>query len=283
MSTTDVTTVAARRDRRPVAFWVSVAILALIGLLAAFGPFIAPYDPTEFVSDGPFEAPHAGVWLGSDYLGRDILSRLIVGTRLTLGMALAATVLASLSGGIVGLLAAIKGGWFDAVTSRAVDVALSLPKIIVGLVVVAALGSSIRTIVLLAAAVYAAGVFRIARALGNDLARLDFVRVARARGEGTFWILFGEMLPHVIGPLAADFAIRVSFAILFMSSLSFLGLGVQPPLTDWGGMARENLGGLAGSSLAPIYPALAIAACSIALNLLVDSLNEHNEREAGSQ
>ena len=139
------------------------------------------------------------------------------------------------------------------------------------------------TIVLLAAAVYSAGVFRIARALGNDLAKLDFIRVARARGEGTLWILFGEMLPHVIQPLAADFAIRVSFAILFMSSLSFLGLGVQPPLTDWGGMARENLGGLAEGSWAPIFPALAIAICSIMLNLIVDEINEHNEQESGTQ
>jgi peptide/nickel transport system permease protein len=197
-------------------------------------------------------------------------------------MALAATVLASFTGSIIGLLAAINGGWFDAIVSRIVDVILSLPKIIVGLVIVAALGSSITTIVMLAAVVYAAGVFRIARALGSDLVKLDFIRVARARGEGTAWILFGEMLPHVIQPLAADFAIRVSFAILFMSSLSFLGLGVQPPLTDWGGMTRENLGGLAGGSFAPIYPAVAIAICSIALNLLVDSLNESNEREAGT-
>lgn len=273
--------IPAISERRSTAFWVSVSVLAVIAFLAVFGPWIAPHDPTDFVSDDAFAAPGAGMWLGSDYLGRDILSRLIIGTRLTLGMALAATVLASAAGSILGLLSAIHGGWIDAITSRTIDVILSLPKIIVGLVIVAALGSSITTIVMLAAVVYAAGVFRIARALGNDLIKLDFIRVARSRGEGTLWILFGEMLPHVIQPLAADFAIRVSFAILFMSSLSFLGLGVQPPLTDWGGMTRENLGGLAGGSLAPIYPAVAIAICSIALNLLVDSLSEHNEQEAG--
>jgi peptide/nickel transport system permease protein len=272
-----------RARRRTASFWISAAVLALVVLVAVFGPWLAPFDPTGFVSDDPFVAPRVGVWLGSDYLGRDILSRLITGTRLTLGMALAATALASLSGSIIGLLAAIRGGWFDAVVSRAVDVILSLPKIIVGLVVVAALGSSITTIVTLAAVVYAAGVFRIARALGNDLIKLDFIRLARARGEGVGWILFGEMLPYVIQPLAADFAIRVSFAILFLSSLSFLGLGVQPPLTDWGGMVRENLGGLAGATFAPIYPALAIACTSIALNLLVDSITEHSEREAGSR
>lgn len=274
--------IPAARARRPASFWVSVTVLAIVAFAAAAGPWIAPYAPTEFVSDDPFTAPRAGMWLGSDYLGRDILSRLIVGTRLTLGMAFAATVLASLCGSVIGLLSAIHGGWFDAIASRIVDIILSLPKIIVGLVIVAALGSSITTIVMLAAVVYSAGVFRIARALGNDLVKLDFIRVARARGESTAWVLFGEMLPHVIQPLAADFAIRVSFAILFMSSLSFLGLGVQPPLTDWGGMARENLGGLAGASFAPIYPAAAIAICSIALNLMVDALNEHNERETGT-
>lgn len=274
--------IPAARARRPASFWVSVTVLAIVAFAAAAGPWIAPYAPTEFVSDDPFTAPRAGMWLGSDYLGRDILSRLIVGTRLTLGMAFAATVLASLCGSVIGLLSAIHGGWFDAIASRIVDIILSLPKIIVGLVIVAALGSSITTIVMLAAVVYSAGVFRIARALGSDLVKLDFIRVARARGESIAWVLFGEMLPHVIQPLAADFAIRVSFAILFMSSLSFLGLGVQPPLTDWGGMARENLGGLAGASFAPIYPAAAIAICSIALNLMVDALNEHNERETGT-
>ena len=218
------------------------------------------------------------MWLGSDYLGRDILSRLIVGTQLTLAMALAATAMASVVGGSLGLLAATFGGWVDALISRVADVVLSLPKIIVGLVVVAALGSSVGVIVVLAAVVYAAGVFRITRALGFDLVKLDFIRIARARGEGTLWILAGEMLPHVLQPLAADFAIRMSFAILFMSSLSFVGLGVQPPQSDWGGLVRENLGALASGSLAPIYPALAIAATSIALNLLVDSLSDRHEQ-----
>lgn len=163
------------------------------------------------------------------------------------------------------------------ILSRIVDVVLSLPKIIVGLVVIAALGSSITTLVVVTGLVYSASVFRIARAFGRDLVEQDFVRAARARGEGTWWVLWGEMVPHVIRPLSADFAIRVSFAILFMSSLSFLGLGVQPPLADWGGLVRENLDGLGTGSLAPIYPAVAIALVSIALNLLVDAIGERND------
>lgn len=272
-----------REPHWPATLWVSAAVLAVLLTVGLAAPWLAPHDPTEFVSDDPFVRPRAGIWLGSDYLGRDLLSRLIAATRITLAMAIAATVLASLVGGTIGLFAAIRGGLVDTLVSRVVDVVLSLPKIIVGLVVVAALGSSVKVIVLLAAVVYAAGVFRIARALGNDLVRLDFIRVARARGEGLGWILFGEMLPHVIRPLVADFAIRMSFAILFMSSLSFLGLGVQPPMADWGGLARENLQGLAGGSFAPIFPALAIAAASIALNMAVDALGEHQDDVAGAK
>lgn len=256
---------------------ISVAVLAAFALCAFVSLVWLPQDPFDFVSDTPFAPPAAGMWLGADYLGRDVLARLLDGTRITLFMALTATLLAHLIGDTLGLLAATRGGWVDAVLSRIVDVILSLPKIIVGLVVVAALGTSIWVIVGIAAVVYSAGVFRIARALGNDLREMDYIKLARSRGEGMGWILFGEMLPHVIAPLATDFAIRAGFAILFMSSLSFVGLGVQPPLADWGGMVRENLGGLSTNPLAAIAPALAIALVSIALNLLVDALGGPRE------
>lgn len=252
----------------------SLALLAFFGAVALVSLVLLPQDPFDFITDEPFMPPAAGMWLGSDYLGRDVLSRLMDGTRITLFMAMTATLLAHLIGDTLGLLAATQGGIVDAVLSRIVDVVLSLPKIIVGLVVVAALGSSIWVIIGIAAVVYSAGVFRIARALGNDLKSMDYIMLARSRGEGTLWILFGEILPHVIRPLATDFAVRASFAILFMSSLSFVGLGVQPPLADWGGMARENLGGLSTNPLAAIAPAVAIALVSIALNLLVDALDD---------
>jgi peptide/nickel transport system permease protein len=270
---------AARRPRkRPAAvLWISAGIVAISLLLALVGPFVVPHDPTAFVSDAGFDAPSHIAWLGTDYMGRDLFSRLIDGTRVTLLMAFAATLLAHLVGDTLGLLAAVRGGIVDVVLSRIVDVMLSLPKLIVGLVVVAALGSSVTNLVVLSGIVYSASVFRISRAFGRDLCEQDFVRVARARGEGTWWILRGEILPHVIRPLAADFAIRMSFAILFMSSLSFLGLGVQPPNADWGGLVRENLDGLSAGSLAPIFPAAAIAIVAIALNLLVDAIGERND------
>ncbi|TCT09559.1 ABC transporter permease [Paralcaligenes ureilyticus] len=256
--------------------WASVIVLLGCVLVAIFAPYLQPYDPTKFVSYTPFQLSSSQAWLGTDVLGRDVLSRLIGGTRLTLMMALGATVLAHLIGDSLGLYSAVKGGWIDLVLCRVVDVVLSLPKIIVGLVVVAALGSSIHVIVIITGLVYSASVFRIARSLGLDLIQQDFVRVAQARGERTAWLVFGEIVPHVIYPMAADFAIRVSFAILFMSSLSFLGLGVQPPLADWGGMVRENIEGIAAGSYASIYAALAIAVVSVALNLLVDASGEES-------
>jgi peptide/nickel transport system permease protein len=255
-------------------FWSAALVLIAWTLVAVLAPALMPHDPTDFVSDDSFAGPNPVAWFGTDYLGRDLLSRLIGGARLTLAMAFFATVLAHLLGGTLGLLAAIRGGLFDAVLSRAIDVVLSLPKIIVGLVVVAAVGTSVGVLVAIAGIVYAAGVFRIARALGADIAVLDFVRAARARGEGPLWLLFGEILPNIVMPLATDFAIRMSFAILFMSSLSFIGLGVQPPRADWGGLVRENLSGLSAGSWAPIVPALAIASVAIALNLLVDAIGD---------
>jgi peptide/nickel transport system permease protein len=263
--------------RLPCTLIGSAAVLILFALVALLSLAWLPQDPTDFLTDNPFMPAARGLWLGSDYLGRDVLSRLMDGTWITLAMALSATLIAHSIGDTLGLLAAIKGGFIDGLLSRIVDVVLSLPKIIVGLVVVAALGSSPEVIVGVAAVVYAAGVFRIARALGSDLVRMDYIQLARSRGEGLGWILFGEMLPHIVRPLATDFAIRVSFAILFMSSLSFVGLGVQPPMADWGGMARENLGGLSSNPLAVIAPAIAIAMVSIALNLLVDSLDRRQE------
>ncbi len=271
-------TTLRKGGRRPrvTLFGFSGAVLAAVAALALLGPFLPFEDPTAFVSDEAFAPPSAQHWLGTDYLGRDLFARLLDSARVTLGMALAGTVLAHLIGDTLGLLAAMRGGWVDAVLSRIVDVVLSIPKIIAGLVVLAAVGPSMTAIVCLTAIVYAAGVFRIARALGKDLVSQDFIVVARARGEGLRWVLFGEMLPHVVVPLAADFALRMSFAILFMSGLSFLGLGVQPPMADWGGLARENLDGLQIGSWAAVYPAAAIAVVAIALNLFVDGLTERD-------
>jgi peptide/nickel transport system permease protein len=279
MTALEPSAIVEHGPRRPWSLVIGLIVVTTSVLVAVLGPFLVQHDPTAFVSSDAFIPSGPIAWLGTDYLGRDLLSRLIAGTRITLAMAFAATFFAHILGDTLGLLAAIRGGIADAFISRLVDVLLSLPKIIVGLVVVAALGSSTSILIAVAGIVYASGVFRVARALGADIVVMDFVRAARARGERLPWLLFGEVLPNVALPLATDFALRLSFAILFMSSLSFLGLGIQPPNADWGGLVRENLSGLSAGSFAPIFPALAIAAVTISLNLIVDSLGDRRYRD----
>ncbi len=259
-----------QRFRMSLTAWIGLLILLFWVFIAFFGPSLSPHSESAFVSDDSFLPLSRDFPLGTDYVGRDVLSRLFCGTRLTLGMALLATLIASSLGSSLGIFSAIKGGWVDMFICRINDALLSIPGIMLGLVVVAALGSSIPILIVTTGIVYGCSVFRIARALGMDLAVMDYVEVARARGESVWWILWHEIFPNAAIPLVVDFGIRLSFAILFMSSLSFLGLGVQPPQADWGGMVRENLIGLNAESWAPIIPALAIASLTIGLNLIVD-------------
>ncbi|MFH1135598.1 MAG: ABC transporter permease [Pseudomonadota bacterium] len=262
--------VVKRTFKLSPAAWAGVSILVFWLFIAVFGPFLAPFKESDFVSDDSFMPLGRAFLLGTDYIGRDILSRLFHGARLTLGMAVLATLIASSVGSALGIFSAIKGGWIDMLLCRVNDALVSIPGIMMGLVVIAALGASIPILICTTGLVYACSVFRIARALGMDLMVMDYVEVARARGERVWWVLGHEIFPNAAIPLIVDFGIRLSFAIRFMASMSFLGLGVQPPQADWGSMVRENLIGLNAASLAPIIPALAIASLTIGLNLIVD-------------
>ena len=263
-----------------VVFWVAIALL---------GPFIAPYHEAEFIEenlqgeyydDPSFLPPNEQVYFGTDYLGRDVLSRILWGARTTIGISFVATLFAYFVGITLGIAAAVAGGWTDSILSRLDDAILSFPNIMLGLIIIAAFGSSIPLLVILAGLVYAASVYRIARALGQDIMVSDFVEAARARGEGLWWIITREVLPNAAMPLATDFGLRLVFVILFISSLSFLGLGVQPPISDWGSMVRENLQGLGngfgGGAFASLSPALALASLTIAINLIVDDISAHD-------
>ena len=251
-----------------VVFWLLICII---------GPSIAPFHEMDIDGDDSFLDAYSGEYgtfhLGTDYLGRDTLSRILYGARNTIGISLAATLLAYLIGITLGILAAVKGGWIDMVISRINDSILALPSIMLGLIVVAALGTSIPNLIGIAAIIYASSVFRIARALGLDIMVQDFVEAAQTRGEGIWWIIRAEILPNAAMPLATDFGLRLVFVVLFISSMSFLGLGVPPPASDWGSMVRENLQGLTYGSWAAIWPALAIASFTIAVNLIVDDIS----------
>ena len=193
---------------------------------------------------GVFQDMGAQHWLGTDYLGRDMLVRIVAGTPYTIGVALVATLLACGAGALLGLLAAVTGGWVDAALSRVLDTLVSIPSKMFALVVIAGFGSSVPLLVAVAAIVYTPGCYRIIRSLAVNINAMDYVTVARARGEGRAYIMRREVLPNITGPLLADMGLRFVYALRLLASLSFLGLGVQPPMADWGSLVRENLGAL---------------------------------------
>ncbi len=261
--------------------WVGIVVVGFWVFIAIFGPWLAPMGENElpFPDDySEFQLPRPGAWLGTDESDRDVLSRLMYGAGRTIGISFMATVLAYFIGVILGIGAAISTPRVDMIVSRINDAFLSLPTIMLGLVVVAAVGSSIPVLIITAGVIYATVVFRLARALGQEIMVMDFVEAARVRGEGRWWIITREIWPNAAMPLLTDFGLRLIYVILFISSLSFLGLGVQPPQADWGSMVRENLGALSyGASVIPVVaPALAIATLTVAINLVVDDLSAHS-------
>jgi len=256
-----------------VVFWLAVAFL---------GPLVAPYKGGAVTSTEIFGSYSAAHMLGTDYLGRDLLSRVLFGARYTVGLALGAAVLASCIGTFFGLVAAVSGRWVDEVLSRLFDALISIPSKVLALVVIAAFGSSIPILMGVAALTYIPGAFRISRSLAVNLMTLEYVQVARARGEGLLYIARIEVLPNMIHPMLADFGLRFVFIVLLLSGLSFLGLGVQPPNADWGSLVRENIGGLALGAPAVLVPAIAIATLTVGVNLLIDNLRRRGGRRQGA-
>jgi peptide/nickel transport system permease protein len=256
--------------------WPGRIGLAIVGFwlaMAAFGAWIAPYDVGAVVSQDVFGAFSARHPLGTDYLGRDMLSRILHGSRFTIGLALAAALAASTCGTAIALAAATAGGWIDEAVSRVMDAFISIPSKMLALVMVAAFGSSPALLVLTAALSYTPGAFRIARALAVNVRTLEYVQAARARGEGLAWIAGVEILPNMVNPMLADFGLRFVFVVLLLSGMSFLGLGVQPPDADLGSLVRENISGLFEGAPAVIVPAAAIATLTVGVNMLIDSVS----------
>ena len=266
-----------------------VVVLIFWAIIVAIGPMISPYYEGDILDeelfmvpggdeypDTDFQPPSKIVYLGTDYLGRDTLSRILYGARTTIGISFIATLWAYAIGVTLGIAAAVGSKLLDMTLSRLNDAVLAIPSLMLALVMIAALGSTIPLLILLTGIIYAASVFRIARSLGQEVMVSDFVEAARVRGEGLWWIITREILPNIAMPLATDFGLRFVWVILFISALSFLGLGVQPPMSDWGSMVKENLPGLIYGSIAPIVPSLAIATLTISVNMIVDDISAHS-------
>jgi len=255
-------------------------VLLLAGIATALlGPFVAPYSPTALIGL-PLDPPSDQHWLGTDQLGRDVLSRLLNGGRSVLVLAALAVMVTFAVGGPLGMLAGYRGGWLDAILSRIADVMMAIPPLILVLIFVFIVGSSNLSIVLLTGLVTAPRVYRIVRGATQSVSEQDYVMAAKARGERTPSIIGRELLPNVTGPLLTEAAIRLNFSIMFIATLNFLGLGVQPPSSDWGLMVSEGRVYLGQAPLISVSPALAIAVLTIGVNLVSDQIGTHLARNA---
>jgi peptide/nickel transport system permease protein len=255
--------------RAPLSAKFGLLMILLYVLVAVFAPVLAPFGETQVVGEG--FAPWGGQFLlGTDNLGRDMFSRLVYGARNTLGIAFLTTVLAFLLGGLSGLIAAIKGGWVDQGLSRVVDILMAIPQLIFALLILSVVGTTATSLVLVIALLDATRVFRLSRAVAMNVVVQDFVEAARLRGEGLWWLVTREVLPNAAAPLIAEFGLRFCFVFLFISALSFLGLGIQPPTADWGSMVRDNAVLITFGDISPLLPALAVALITVSVNFVVD-------------
>ncbi len=267
--------------RIPLGAWVGLILTGLFLFVAVFAPLIAPYPMDQIVGDvwQPRSAAH---WLGTDNLGRDLLSRMIYGARTTIFIAATATAISFILGSVLGLTAAVLGGWFDTLMSRFVDLLMAIPTLIFALVVLSVLPTTLVTLILVMGILDSTRVYRLSRAVAIDINVMDFVEAAKLRGEGSRWIVFREILPNALSPLVSELGLRFIYAVLFLSALSFLGLGVQPPQADWGGMVKENKDGIVFGIAAALIPAAAIAALAISVNLVADwVLNRTTDLKGG--
>jgi len=259
---------------------IGLAIIVINLVMAIFAPLVAPFPQTAVLGDA-WADPDAQHWLGLDNLGRDLLSRLIYGARMSIGLSLVITALSFFIGIVSGFAAAAAGGWIDQGLSRLVDLLLSMPTLIFAFVILSVLGSGLPVLIITIAVLDSTKVFRLARSVAVGLVSLEFVEAARLRGEGWWWIISREILPNAIPPLVAEFGLRFCFTFLFIAALSFLGLGVQPPDADWGSMVKDYRDMINFGSAAPIYPAAAIAILTIGVNFVVDWMLSIHSRGQG--
>jgi len=253
----------------PISARVGMTIVLINVLVAIFAPVLAPYGETSIVGD-VWASSSGQFYMGTDHLGRDLFTRLVYGARNTIALAFITTALSFVIGIVLGFIAAVKGGWTDQIFSRIIDIIMAFPTLIFALMILSVLGSSVSVLIFTIATLDSTRVYRLSRAVAMDIEVMEFVEAARLRGEGLWWLMRYEILPNALPPLVAEFGLRFCFVFLFIASLSFLGLGLQPPLADWGGMVRENAGAITFGIYTPLVPAAAIAFLTVGVNLIVD-------------
>ncbi len=266
--------------KAPPTAWFGMIVFFCYMFVALFAPWLAPFGEAEIfpVPFAPWDETHV---FGTDQIGRDILSRLIYGARNTMGIALLTTLLSFLIGGALGLIAAIDRGLVDQVLGRAMDVLMAIPSLIFALMLLSIFGSTVTSLIIIIAVLDSTRVFRLTRSVAVGVVVMDYVEVARLRGEGLGWVMRREILPNVMPPLISEFGLRFCFVFLTIAALSFLGLGIQPPTADWGSMVRENANLIQfaaydiKAALTPLLPATTIALLTIAVNFMVDWFLHH--------
>lgn len=250
---------------------IGLTLLALHLFLALCAPLIAPYSISANFTDG-LTPPSPEHWLGTDQIGRDYLSRLMSGGRVALLVSGSGVAAALLVGTVLGLLAGYIGGWLDDAVMRLTDALMSIPELLLIAILVLTFGKDLWSLSIIVAIVYTPGVVRVVRAKTLTIAALDYVRAAELRGEGTGFILLREIAPNLSGLLAVELAIRISAAVLKISALSFLGLGISQPTPDWGLMVQEAMVVVFTDPWFLILPAIALSSLIIGINFTVDGL-----------
>lgn len=261
--------------RVPMSLLIGGSLVFVFIVLALIGPFITPYPFDQFHFADRLAPPSAEFWLGTDRYGRDIFSRVIHGTQLTVTMAGTGTIIGVAIGLIIGLFSGYIGGWFDEILMRLTDIVMSFPALLLAMLVVAALGSNEINAVLSIGIVFIPKVARVVRSATLGLRNVQFVEAAEVRGESNSYIIFREILPNVWPPVIVETCIRLSYAVLLVVSLSYLGLGAQPPAPDWGLMIAKERAFLVSAPWVVFAPAGAIVLLIIAVNLLGDGMREY--------
>ena len=260
---------------------IGLVVLAMVLLVAFVGPYVAPYSPTELAGI-PYTTPNGDFWLGTDSLGRDVLSRVLYGGRSVILLAVGATALAYLIGGAIGLFAGYSRSIADGILMRGVDLLLAFPPLLLLLLVAAGIGAGPTVIVIGVAAINIPGIARIVRTVSLEVSVRGYVEAAITRGERTSAILAREVLPNIAGPLVADAGVRLTGSILFVAGLNFLGLGLQPPSSDWATMIAENRTSIDLQPWSVAAPAAMIAILTVAVNVVGDGISQRLGKSVGA-